>query len=169
MTSSGLVLLVEVIGAIGIIVSLIYLAVQVRQNTNQAIATNLKAALDRWMDVTSEIHRTREDVSLFRQALNDFEGLSKDEKGVVTGHLLQLIAAYHSILELHSRNLINPELFATASDSMAGYLKCPGGRQWWNTMRFNTPRDLVAQIDRVIEESEIRPFTETLPHIRRES
>ena len=166
MTASGLVLLVEVIGAVGIVVSLVYLAIQVRQNTNQAIATNLKAALDRWMDVTSGMHRTEEDVSLIRRALNDFEALSKDQKGVVTGHLLQLIAAYHSIMELHNRQLINPEVFATASESMAGYLKCPGGRQWWNTVRFNTPKDLVTQLDRVIEESEIQPFTETLPHIR---
>ena len=169
MTTEGLVLLVELIGAIGVIVSLVYLAVQVRQNTNQVIATNLKAVVDRWMDVVREMNRTTDDVNLMRRALNDFESLSSDEKGVATGHMLQLIAAYHAIMELHNRNLINPEVFLATTDSMAGYLKCPGGREWWNMMRTGTPKDLVAQLDRVIEESEMGPWTETLPYLRPES
>jgi hypothetical protein len=83
--------------------------------------------------------------------------------------LLQLIAAYHAIMEVHNRNLINPEVFSAASDSMAGYLKCSGGREWWNMMRAGTPKDLVVQLDRVIEESEMGPWTETLPYLRPDS
>jgi hypothetical protein len=153
---------VEGIGAVGVIVSLIYLAIQVRRGTQQAYADNLQTATDRWAAAQRRFWGTEESSAFVRRALNDYEGLSKDEKSRFTGWLQELMLAYHPILVLAQRGLIDPEAARLTELGIAGFLRCPGGAAAWRELRRFNPPELVERLDRAVEEANGPLLTESV-------
>ena len=71
----------EMIGVIAVIASLIYLALQVQQNTKQLKIQGLKGAIDEFVNAFSSTHSDEYTTGLFRKGLNNFNALTKNEKG----------------------------------------------------------------------------------------
>ena len=130
----------EVVGAVGVVVSLLYLAFQVRQaNKNQVVDSQQRLART-WGDHTSIVMRD-ENVHAFIKGLNAYEDLSPEERVkfyFCVGLLINLIetAIYHAdagildeVLKM-IQNYLGPRLFAY-----------PGLERWWehgNKAGFST-------------------------------
>jgi len=155
-------LLVESIGAAGVIVSLIYLAIQIRRGTQQAYADNLQTATDRWAAAMRRFWGTEESSAFTRSALNNYEDLTKDQKSRFTGWLQEVLLAYHPIFVLTQRGLVDPESARLTESAVAGFLRCPGGAAAWRELRYLNPPDLVERLDRAIEEASGPLLTESL-------
>ena len=106
----------ELVGASAVFITLIYLAVQVR-NANRAnrvaTAARIAGATDAWMQ---QIIQDAELYELYRRGLTDFESLSPLEKGRFQMLILQFLR------ELES-TWIQRRLGAVESDLWSGYGK----------------------------------------------
>lgn len=150
------------------VVTLLYLALQMRQATHQAYADNLQSALNRWVDIQRECMETTESADFFRRAPHEYNSLTRPEKLRFNGLMLKLAASFHAILVLYERNLWDADSFDVVERGMVGYLKCPGALSWYKEIRFSYPRQVVEHLNRAIEENEDPPFTESLPALRNE-
>ena len=126
----------QVIGAIAVVISLIYVALQIRQNTNavrSATAQSVHEHFANWY------HLIAADAELSRIAANglrDYQSLSENER-------TRFIAAFMSFLS-YSQNaflkwrqgLLAPSLWLGWEQVMMNLFGAPGGKAFWKERRY---------------------------------
>jgi len=144
----------EIIGAIAVVVSLVYLASQLRQGNELARENayrDLQSALDQGM---AELNRDAELHKLWRETLYEGKSVSDSEQERV-GFLLNRLfgafnVAYHSARrDPHLRDFLNYRLNV--------YLVNSGVRGWWRRQRMMHPDPFRAMVDtrvKQLDESE---------------
>jgi hypothetical protein len=156
----------EVISATAVVISLIYLALQIRLQGRQAAADNLQSNVDRWIGALTTAMRSEEDADFLRHALRDYSTLSPPQKARLHTFMLDLVSPYQAMHAKHESGLLDARLWGTIRKAMAAWITCPGMLGLWEEAKFAYPPYLVADIDRAIEEFEGEPFTETAPYLR---
>ena len=147
----------EIVGAIAVVVSLAYLAVQIRQNTNQ-VAEQIKALKLEGHNAAANDHaRFRQSIiqspqvaSLYRRGKASYVNLSPDEQAQVS----ELFRDYFwASANMQLRNLqsgsIDDSLWDIAAASLRPYLENDGIRQWWGESKGEFPEDFVEIVDRL--------------------
>ena len=96
----------EFLGGIAVVVSLIYLAGQIRSNTKTVRASNY----NHLMDKNEEFNATLMDAelaSLWLRGLDDFEGLSAEDQLRFTGLMSKTLNAAQRAWNFHEQGLLN--------------------------------------------------------------
>lgn len=147
----------SVVGGIAVLVTLIYLALQVRQNT----AAQKASAIQSWFNSRALIHAMPAQCPELSAAIGT--GL-KNAKSLTQENWIQFglwcqtaIQAVAVVRELHQRGTITDHIYQTEIQSVAGLLHSwPGARQWWEAGgRSQLPPDLV----RTMEATDPERFT----------
>jgi hypothetical protein len=112
----------EFIGGIAVVVSLIYLASQIRSNTKTVRASNFNELLDA-TDQFSSVMRDSEWASLYVRAIDDFVGLSPEDQVRFNG----IISPYFNAM--FRRHLGEPEGYDPGLVPVAPRRKAVVGRQ----------------------------------------
>ena len=143
----------EFLGGIAVVVSLIYLASQIRMNTKTVRASNFGGQIA----ASSEWSRMIVDpaaASLYVRGLEDFVGLSAEDQvrfnGLIGHHFGMTINARH----LSQQGLFDAEASRNQENSIAHVLKSPGARQWWTANRHWWAGEFCDFIDGLIREGE---------------
>ncbi len=140
MTIQDLGSLGEFVSSIAVVVTLVYLATQLRQNT-KAIRAASTQALDR--SITDNIAlwaSTRENAVLMERGLSSNESLSEEE----AIHFQTLIAAFFLTMDSSFwsyRNALLPaELWEREQEVIRAWINRPGGRTAWQLKRSQVSR-----------------------------
>jgi hypothetical protein len=104
----------DTIATIAVIVSLIYLAVQVNQNTETLKRQGLQSARDRYLNYLERTTETQVDAEIFRKGLNNFEKMSPAEQGCFHSKMHPLIHSFHHAWDLQRAGLL-PDYEFTAT------------------------------------------------------
>lgn len=157
----------DFVGGIGVFVTLLYLAIQIRASRMQTLAEDTTNAVDRWLTAQVKWLQTEESVNLVRKSLNDYESLEPEEKGMFTGYMFELNASYQAALHLRNKGLLDSRQFSAIETAMAGYMKCPGTQTWWNEIRPTWPEHVRERLGQIVADYAGQPFTEILSFYRR--
>ena len=149
----------ELLGAIGVIITLIYLAVQVRQNTEQMRDATTDArltAFDRSVESFAR-HReylTREGNSeLLAKGLDSYAPLTEAEKYRFCAIIEEYFFAFHALLGRVTEGRYEESLWLAQARRPAQLLKTRGGKEWWEERKYGfTPR-FVQTIEEIASES----------------
>ena len=125
----------EVTGALVVLLTLIYLAIQLRQNTNQLKAAAREATQKEFNDLRLLIFGNREVAHLYRTGLDDLDNLDETDK-------LRFIAWYDHIMSgfegLYER--IKDGTMEHDANSMekqiARFISSKGGRESWIEIKY---------------------------------
>lgn len=164
MTLEQLYYIGEMIGVIAVVVTLIFLTVQVRQNTKLMKTHGLQEAIAHFIlanpQATSDVLNAKN----FRMGLNDFNALSRDEKAVFHSKMHILIAGFGQVLSLYKNGLLIHAEFTTMEGFFLRAMLCPGAQQWWEQFKHMTPMHFMSHVDKRIQEesANIKPFSEEL-------
>ena len=151
----------EILGALAVVATLMYLARQMRQG---AVATR-SSAMDSWLadynNLVLEILKDAEVAQIFRQGLTDFEQLDQNDQ-----------ARFHAWMVAHVLNAQN--MFLQLEDGTmhqgitdqvlsfnAQMLNTKGGLYWWSRARSIWRTEFVGYMDGLMEEA--RPIMEVWP------
>jgi hypothetical protein len=122
----------ELIGAIVVIVTLLYVAKEIKQNTesNEAVGfqTWQSDSAAHWLAIAANQELGR-DVAA---CLNDSKNLSEDSWIPVGSWLLNNIRQYQTTYMLHEKGMIEDDLYEVEMRMAARNLRIPGIRQWWD-------------------------------------
>lgn len=140
----------QMVGAAGVIVSVAYLAIQIRQSTE---ATRLSAVQSQEraieaINLAISSHDTLNE--LLEKGMNRPDQLSAAEGHRLHVFMMQVFRAFESAHRLHLSGLLDAEQWNFHFTAIRNYKGLPGFQGWWNAagQYFDTPfQSLVASAD----------------------
>jgi hypothetical protein len=122
----------EILGATGVIGTLFYLAVQLKQNT----LSNRAAAYQSWAVNTSDTNSFARDIFEFRErAYFQPETLSPDEKAKLDFYFAQTMNALESMYFMHQIGSIDDEYWEARLRTLRFVMSWPGFQVCWPEYR----------------------------------
>ena len=127
----------EFVGAIAVFATLVYLAAQIRQNTNSLKSASYQAAISS-MSEMARATGTDEDVArvvrVFMQG--DVGDLNEDEYLMATSYFTGLFRNFENFYYQHQTGAMEDHLWLGMRNSMVGYIHMPNIRTWWDQRRI---------------------------------
>jgi len=131
MTLQSLAYIGEIIGAVVVVLSLVYLAVQVRQNTEAQRTENYAHALERLATFQSMLSTGSEISIIFSKGLADSSNLTAQEKLRFNWSMYEAFGAFEFMFHAARKKSIDEEIWSRWSKAIAWYLTFPGVHKWW--------------------------------------
>ena len=143
----------EFFGALGVIASLAYLGVQVRQNTKSSRAAAQQSAMAQFVDFNFRLAEDESLAVLLRKGLRDAEQLTEGEWARFDSLLSGVLIMGTSHYALHRQEIITTSDWEPTKNQLAGLLARPGGAAWWNSRgRSIADAAFAALVQRAISE-----------------
>ena len=158
----------ELISAVGVIISLIYLAVQIRHATKQRDAQGLQVLRAEYLSSIDNCTCTRENAEIFLKGLNKFSDMTVVEQANFHSLIHPVLHGFHSLWEAHKAGIVCASDFDATRNQFISLLLTSGGRQWWESFKDVPPPGIVSYVDDSIESSRLRlkPANESVPWLR---
>jgi len=147
----------EIIGAIAVVVSLIYLAVQVRQNTRAQQAENFSRALDRVAAMQATLSRDPDISVIFSKGVSDPSNLTTGERLQFTWAMYELFGAFEFMFLASKENSIPEEFWQRWSSAVAWWLTFPGVQSWWNVRPIPFTGSFTSYVESLLENNPTNP------------
>lgn len=129
----------ELLGAVGVIATLGYLAVQVRSNT---IAIRRDAGQEAFDAVRAQLRQLSADPDLariWRTGLEGMEGLDADEQLRFAAYLLEITYYWLRVYSLAQDGTVDADLLSAVAKARADIVAAPGYQQWYETRKHWLP------------------------------
>lgn len=134
----------EVSGVIAVVVSLIYLAIQVRQNTAQLRIDNLRDTVRGTLDTNWYYHRDERAFDAFRHGVAGFDKLPPRQQAVFHSIIVDLAFYVEMIRSFEYSGLVDTAGREINEKFLLAILLTPGGREWWTFAKKNPPMPAAA-------------------------
>jgi hypothetical protein len=142
----------EIVGAAGVIVTLGYLAVQIRQNTTVVSTSNFQELMRDYSNLGNTIADSAEAAEIFSKGLVSYEALSEVDKVRFQWMIGEPFRGAQTCFQLERRGLIDQELYADYMASFANLLRAPGVREYWASGRSWWHENFQEFVDRKLRE-----------------
>lgn len=127
----------EVFGAVGVIATLGYLAVQIRQNTSSLRASTFHDTI-RDLTACSELLASDADLTrIYHEGLRDFESLEPIEKQRFGAYLLVLCRRTENMVYQTQYGALDSASWEGLRHTMRSALSQPGAAAWWARSRLH--------------------------------
>ncbi len=121
----------NLLGAAGVIASLLYLSRQIRQNTDAVRASSYEAIVEGNADFMLALAQDAALTALLLRGSSIPGELAPEEQVRFSALLGQIAARFDLALHLHQQRFIDADVLETMFRILDGALKSPGGRVWW--------------------------------------
>lgn len=126
----------EVVGAAGVIFSLLYLASQVSDNSRQLRHASAQAVLDKLNGLIGRLAFTEGAGDVWSRGLSGLGSLRTDEEIVrFSSMMLQAFWAYEEILHYRTAGLVEDWAWDHAKAPVEHFMRTPGFQEWWALRR----------------------------------
>ena len=131
MSLSEITSFAEITAALATIATLVYLAIQIRDNTVVQKAEARRAIQAISSEYSALIAQDKETAKLFTNGLMTFDALEESERMQFFFLLAMLVGLVDQTFADYQLKIIDEELFVTGSYSVSRMLRTPGGKQFW--------------------------------------
>ena len=122
----------EIVGAIGVIVSLLYLASQVRNNSRQLRHASAQAVLDKLNGLIGQLAFSPGAGDVWTRGLSGLDALKDDEELVrFSSMLLTAFWAYEEVFHYRRAGMIEDWAWTHAKAPVEHFMRTPGFQEWW--------------------------------------
>lgn len=133
MSLTTLAQLGEFVGGFFVVISLVYLAYQVRQNTVSLQTENYARALDRMSTVQRNLSTDGELNRIVVVGAQTPDALTRTERMRFTWYLYELIGAAEFVYHQAQQGALPAEVWERWRATMVWWLSNPGIQQWWDS------------------------------------
>jgi hypothetical protein len=130
----------EGLGAIAVVVSLVYLASQVRQSNAQAQGAAHADWLTTWNETIKGWVRDRDTVVILQRGFEDLQSLSNVEQAIFAQQVAASINHWHLAADLSERKLLDQALYEGVTDLVVSVCATAGGRDFLESNSAAFPR-----------------------------
>ena len=121
----------EFLGGVAVIVSLVYLAAQIRQNTNSLRASTFQAATDSVTEFTALLGSSHDLSRIYSSGLFGGEALSENDRVQFYFLFVTIVRRLESAFIQRTAGIIDEQQWAGFKQLASILLKSPGGREEW--------------------------------------
>src|SRR5262245_18122032 len=126
----------DTVNAAAVVISLVYVAIQIRNTRQQTTSDNLQATVQLWVEAQASLTRSEQDADFLRHALHNYGELSTGQIARFHTFLAELVLPFQAIHSKHESELIDPRFWETVRADMAGWFKCLGMLSLWKEVKF---------------------------------
>ena len=137
----------EVVGAIAIVVTLVYLAVQIRQNTQMVRSEITK---DLFVTANAKLLHIASNPEL-RKAAANFINIPESEL-IESFVLVSILREFELQFILRASDLLDPAVMESYDSAVPVWLASDGARQWWTANMADYNPDFVTYINNLLPE-----------------
>lgn len=116
----------EAVGALAVVLSLLYVARQVRHNTTQARLDAGSALVTRFTEIVESWSRDRTTIELFLRGSASYDTLDQVDQTRYRSLMLGFWRMLEDQYYLHRAGTLDPERWGAISRTMADYMQLPG-------------------------------------------
>ena len=142
----------EVVGVIAIVVSLIYVSVQIRQNTKVARAATRQAIADSTESLTSDLISNGEIAEIFLKHING-EELSAVESFRLQARCYRDMQHWENIYYQHNEGLVSRDQWLGFRKNLIALLAIDAYREYWGHEANHYSGQFRAELESIIDES----------------
>ena len=125
----------EFIGAVAVIVSLIYVGVQVRQNTQSVRTSAFQAAIRDATDTIDHVVHDSELIRIWLVGLRDLDSLSPEDRYRFAAYMTSVLRRYESLLYQTQQGTLDPDAWEGIRANLKNTFSHPGIVVWWKRAR----------------------------------
>jgi len=122
----------ELVGATAVFVSIIYLALQIRQNSTEVRSSGSHNAAYSAIQILESIGTNRETREIFQKSLDSYAELGRDEQAVAKAYFTQIIAYYEACYYQYLDGVVHKEIWEGRREMMLDYFASPGFSSWYD-------------------------------------
>lgn len=149
----------ELLGAIATVATLVYLAVQIRQNTKMGQVAAATTRSEQRFQQSAFISQSSEINRLFWTGLHDPESLNVDEYRYFESIFSTYLIAFEAAFGLHQENALSESEWAGQMASISWMLSTPGFRRYWSTWGDDYPPDYSTFVESMMSDLELSSTT----------
>jgi hypothetical protein len=142
----------EFVSAIAVVVTLVYLALQIRHSERTTRAQLSQSFSSDINAVNLMIASDPSWFELFRKASESLDALTPDERGRYGFLELSVCRTIEPLYLHYLRGLVDDDVWATQRESLVRMATTPGWRQWWQTQPFPFTPTFRALVDSIVRE-----------------
>jgi hypothetical protein len=137
----------EFLGAVGVIVSLVYLAIQVRHNTRAVRSSARQEVMLGMQAFISLVASDSDTANFYERGLSDSCDLSRAERIRFSLLLTQFFYGFGQMYNGYREGNLEPESWEAQKEILHWFLKQPGVKRWWPKGRSQIPASFAAFVE----------------------
>jgi len=122
----------EFVAAIATLVTLVYLAAQIRQNTRSVRATTFQESARSTFEIMDRVALDPELNRIYFAGTEDFDSLTQIDRRRFGTYMVSMIGRWENLEFQCQQGLIEREAFAFFYQNMRKTFSLPGTWQWWD-------------------------------------
>ena len=151
----------EIIGALAVVLSVVYLAVQIRRQTDQARLAATREIAIAWNTALIPLIENQELADLFLKAGPSYDALPNHERLRVSGIYMQMMRLLEQQYLHVRKGNIDPTFFESADRTYLELLVTPGSQEWWKQHRTQYSDGFRLLVDKQIEKAKAKGWEST--------
>lgn len=156
----------EVVGALAVIATLLYLAIQIRQNTKAIRSTTLTAITEH---KHFELRWSSDIATAWRKSLTDPGSLTPDESWQVAEWMASSFVARQNEFFQHKQGLIDDDTWEASEKIIRLALSGDWARNWWDQFGPNAfTESFVSLVEEILSDSDVN-YAEIVENIDKPS
>ncbi|MBT6328985.1 MAG: hypothetical protein HOJ34_04305 [Kordiimonadaceae bacterium] len=138
----------EIFGSFAIVLSLIFVGLEIHQNSAQVEAASMKSSYN-FVDLVYKLGGNPEQNEIIIIGLSDFESLSIGEKALFDSYITTIGMEFDVARDLYQRGFLDEELYLAYEDLWARVMLSPGATYLFNIGRQGAPPQIRRMFDLV--------------------
>ena len=144
----------EVMGALGVVVTLAYLASQIRAQNRESRLSALAELTTQWNDFLATFVEFPYFADVWVRGLKDFTSLSEQETVQFSSHCGRFMRVVSGLRDQHQQGRLDDRTWEGMRRTLDDVSRYAGFKAWWPTRSHWYPDDFVAFVDPYIRGAE---------------
>ncbi len=145
----------EILGALTVVVTLVYLAVQVRQNTAAVKASSHHAITDSFNAINARIAENPQMARIWRLGQAGLGTLSEDETVSFSFMMLAYLRVFETLYYQRKIGTMEEQLFVAEEQTLRWAVRSQGFREFWTANPISLSAEFRDYIGKLIEETPV--------------
>jgi hypothetical protein len=141
----------EFVGALAVVISLVYLAVQIRQNTRAVRSASHQTLVSTEQAIQASISDNPEVARIVVQANKDFDALNEEDRVRFLMLASRYFSTFENIYYQYSRGLLDEDLWQPWLEGMSFLVQQPGLQRYWEAFKFGFAEPFRELIDKQLQ------------------
>lgn len=126
----------EFVGSVAVVVTLIYLALQIRQTIANAQAAAEGQMGLWWSQINKEMVLSKDMIEVFEKGLSEMELLSDADRRRFSWFLASLFYMFDNLFKQNQRGVLSAESWSVQRRTIAGFMRNKAIVLWWESGFF---------------------------------
>jgi hypothetical protein len=123
----------EFLGGLAVIISLVFVGYQIRQNTRSVRDHSELSLSYKFADLHGRVNENPDLARLFDDAMSDPEGLSNEDVSRFRWFMAEIFCVYDGAYHLYKRGQISEASWRVKISSAKAFLENPILKEWWES------------------------------------